>query len=159
MGLLIAGVFALVLVTGAAQAGAGVSPRVLQFKLVNVQNQGWTGPYWNRHTTPPTPAPVGEQAHLTGVVLNNIPQFGKAANAQVGRFLLECTIVTPAGDGMCNGIVHVPDGFFTIAGNGPFLDVSVRHYAVTGGIGPYAVAHGQMKTIRATEVAVVTLTP
>ena len=152
--------FSLFLTTGIVQAGAGDSTRVirvLQFRLVQIQNEGWTGPYWNRHTTPPTPVPVGEESHLSGIVLNNVAQFGKAANARVGRFLLDCTVVTRAGDGFCVGIVHVPDGFFTIAGNGPFVDASVRRYAITGGIGPYALSHGQMKTIRATEVATVTL--
>ncbi len=160
MRVLAACMFALVLTTGVVQAGAADSTqglRVLQFRLVHIQNEGWTGPYWNRHTTPPTPVPVGEEAHLSGIVLNNVAQFGKAANARVGRLLLDCTVVTRAGDGFCVGILHVPDGFFTIAGNGPFVDATVRHYAITGGIGPYALARGQMKTIRATEVATVTL--
>ena len=151
---------ALVFMIGAGQAGAGGSTkalRVLQFKLVHIQNQGWTGPYWNRDTNPPTPPPVGEQSHVTGVVLNNVAQFGHAANARVGRLLLDCTVSTVAGDGFCVGIVHVPDGFFTIAGNGPFVDTNVRHYAITGGIGSYAIARGQMTTTRSTEVATVTL--
>ena len=159
-GMLTACMLALVFTTGVGQAGTGGSTRVLrvlQLRLVHIQNQGWTGPYWNRHTNPPTPPPVGEQAHLAGIVFNNTAQFGQAANARVGRFLLDCTVLTRAGDGLCVGIVHVPDGFFTIAGNGPFLDASVRHYAITGGVGPYAIARGQMSTTRATEVARVTL--
>jgi hypothetical protein len=157
MGVISACTLGLLLTTGAVQAGAGNRAHVLQFRLVHIQNQGWTGPYWNRHTNPPTPAPPGEQAHITGIVLNNVEQFGQPANARVGRILLDCTVFTSAGDGLCVGIVHLPDGYFTIAGNGPFVDASVRYYAVTGGIGPYAIAHGQMKTIRATEVATVTL--
>ena len=142
--------FALVLTTGVGQAGAGGSNfklRVLQLRLVRIENQGWTGPYWNNDTSPPTPPPVGEEAHFAGLVFNNAAEFGKAANARVGRFLLDCTVSTEAGDGFCVGIVHVPDGFFVIAGNGPFVDASVRHYAVTGGVGAYSTSRGQMTTI------------
>jgi hypothetical protein len=154
-GALTACVLALVLMIGAAQAGAGGATRVLQLRLVELHNEGWTGPYWNRHTSPQTAPPVGEQAHIAGIVVNNVAQFGHSTNARVGRLGLDCTVLTKAGDGLCVGIVHVPDGFFTISGNGPFVDASVRHYAITGGIGPYANARGEMTTYRIGELAMV----
>ena len=41
-------------------------------------------------------------------------------------------------------IVHVPDGYLTISGNGGFVDGRVDHYAITGGVGPYANDRGQV---------------
>jgi hypothetical protein len=49
-------------------------------------------------------------------------------------------------DGNCLGIAHVPGGFFTFEGNG----VLGRHriaYSITGGVGAYAGARGQIKVV------------
>jgi hypothetical protein len=141
---LLVSVFAL----AAVQAGAAGPTRVLKLSLANVHFK-WTGEYWNAHTNPPTPPPIGEQVHFTGVVYNGAAQFGKAAKARVGRIVIDCTVVAIPTDGLCTGIVHVPDGFFTIAGNAPFTKPNVRHYAITGGIGPYVSARGELTTTRA----------
>ena len=138
-GVLTACTVGLVLMIGVVQAGAAAPTRVLKLNLVHVQF---------RLIYPP--APIGETAYFTGIVFNNAAQFGKPANARVGRLLLECTVfAAPPEDGVCTGIVHVPDGFFTIEGNGPYATSSVRHYAITGGVGPYANVRGEMTTTRA----------
>jgi hypothetical protein len=146
LGIVMVGMLGLVLMLGAPSAGAAGPTRVLKLQLSHVQGQ-WTGPYWNRHTTPETPPPVGEQVNVTGLVVNDAVLFGKATGARVGRILLECTVLAES-DGLCTGIVHVPDGFFTIAGNGPFSKATLRHYAITGGSGAYANARGEMTTNR-----------
>jgi hypothetical protein len=152
-GVLIACVLGLIITIGVAQAAATGSNRALKLQLVHVTYK-WTGPYWNRHTNPPTPPPIGETAMYTGIVHNNAAQFGKAANARVGRILFQCTVLTEPTDGLCTGIVHVPDGFFTIAGNGPFMPATVRHYAITGGVGRYANERGVFTTTRSVSGAI-----
>ena len=44
----------------------------------------------------------------------------EGANARFGLIVLDCTVLTRAGDGLSVGIVYVPDGFVTIAGNWTF---------------------------------------
>lgn len=150
--------FGIGLASGVAQAGAAGPARVLALRLSHVQVV-WTGPSWNRDTNPPTPPPIGEQAQITGLVYNEAAQFGKAGNAQVGRIVLSCTVVAIPTDGLCAGMIHVPDGFFTIAGNGPFVGANVRRYAITGGIGPYANARGELKTSGAGDASVILYSP
>ncbi len=158
-GALIACALGLIISVGVGQASATGPNRTLRLHLENVTYQ-WTGPYWNRDIDPVPP--VGETAMLTGIVANTAAQFGKTADARVGRILLECTVLAEPTDGLCTGIVHVPDGFFTIAGNGPFVPATARHYAITGGVGFYASERGEFTTSRSTSGAViaqVTLSP
>ena len=89
--------------------------------------------------------PVGSEEIFTGRLYNERAQFGHPRGAVVGRFSLDCTVVSAVPDGICQGIAHVPDGFFTFAGNGPFTQTEVRNYAVTGGVGPYQAARGEFR--------------
>ena len=86
---------------------------------------------------------VGSTAALTMRIANASEQFGKPAGTTVGRILLDCRLLSVPSDGLCTGIVHVPNGYFLIGGNGPFT-TGPRHYAITGGIGPYANARGEV---------------
>jgi hypothetical protein len=47
-------------------------------------------------------------------------------------------------DGVCSAIAHVPNGYFTFGGDGLFAGAHVDHWAVTGGVGPYANDRGQI---------------
>src|SRR5262245_26780636 len=86
---------------------------------------------------------VGSHFAITLSLFNQGRQYGKPTGARVGRMLIDCTVLAEKPDGLCNGIAHVPDGFFTFSGSGPFTRAKVKHWAITGGIGPYAV-DGQM---------------
>ena len=117
----------------------------------------WAGEAWAPHpvtSTPPlilrfrlgpitatssttTPLPVGSRIAITAVLSNRGRQFKKPSGAVVGRMLIECTVLVATPDGICAGIAHLPDGFFTFAGSGPFTRSTVKHWAITGGIGPY----------------------
>jgi hypothetical protein len=125
---------------GVADGGTAGSKRVLEFGEIHVR------------ATPAglaadsTAAPVGSTLAIKGLLVNNTPQFGKPRGAVVGRILLGCTVLSVPLDGICTGIVHVPDGFFTIAGNGPFTGTSLRYYAITGGVGAYANDRGELET-------------
>ena len=94
-------------------------------------------------------------------------QFGKPSGAKVGHVLLQCTVLLvdvpqQTIDGICSGIAHVPDGFFTFGGNGGFTNGHVSYYDITGGVGPYANDRGQIKVVNAangSSNATVTLYP
>ena len=88
--------------------------------------------------------PVGAREEFTGLLYNDVPQFGKPYSVRIGRILVDCAVLTEAPDGLCTGIAHVPDGYFIFAGNGPFTPTLTRHYAITGGVGPYADARGEI---------------
>ena len=129
------------LIFGAAQAGAAGSTTVLKFRNGNQTAVG-VGFNINSNAAPP----IGSQYVVTITLLNAAPQFGKPTGARIGRVLLDCTILsvsTANGDGICSGIAHVPDGYFTFGGSGSFGN---GYFAITGGVGPYAQARGEIKT-------------
>jgi hypothetical protein len=138
LGALTACVLAFVLMIGVIPAGANGSTRVLKL-LVNYVEVTGVGFNVNSNAIPP----VGSTEVFTGILFNNASQFGKPDGRRVGRVLLDCVVLTETPDGVCTGIAHVPDGFFTLVGNGPFTKYWVRHYAITGGIGPYANERGE----------------
>ena len=150
LGLLTACALGLALTLAAAQGSAARAPSVaLYAPHVSLT---WIMP--GREAGPATGAAstIGSSAILSARVYNLSPQFGKPARTAVGRLLLQCTVLDVPTDGNCTGIVHLPNGFFLIGGNGPFVP-SPRHYAITGGIGAYAGASGEL-TITTTPKAV-----
>jgi hypothetical protein len=143
-GMLTACVFGLMLVNGVVQAGAVRPGEVLKFHASN-QTQAAVGFNINSNTAPP----VGSEFITTLVLHNAAPQFGKPAGAQIGRALIDCTILSvnsPNGDGICSGIAHLPDGYVTFGGNGAFSNGKHGFWAVTGGVGHYAHDRGQLRT-------------
>jgi hypothetical protein len=148
----------LVLMVGGVQAGAAGSPRVLKF--YDPPGVSTTvGFNANSNAAPPIGA-----SQVVQVVLENVgSQFGKPSGTKVGRGLLDCTILAvnpPNGDGVCSGIAHVPNGYFTFGGNGIFQNNKVNLWAITGGVGPYANARGQIavkNNANGSSVATVTL--
>jgi hypothetical protein len=79
--------------------------------------------------------PLGSQFVLTAVLYNAAPQFGKPTGARIGRVLVDCTflaVTPPNGDGVCSGVAHVPDGYFTFGGSGGFSSTKYGYWAVTG---------------------------
>ena len=140
-GMLIACVLSLVLSIGVVQASAAGSPRVMAFVSHHVLIT-WV-PVGGKGSPADVVSTVGSSAVLTARFQNRTAQFGKAPGTAVGRILLDCRVLNVPTDGLCTGIVHVPDGYFLIGGTGPFVP-SPRHYAITGGVGPYANARGQV---------------
>ncbi len=81
---------------------------------------------------------------------NHGPQFGKPSGTAVGHVLIQCTVLSqsPTIDGVCSGIAHVPNGYFTFGGDGIFQNgAKPNRWAITGGIGPYANARGQIVVV------------
>jgi hypothetical protein len=141
MGLLTGCVLTLVFSIGAVQSGAAGSPRVLTFASHDVLVT-WFGPQ-GKGSPAYAATKIGSTAILTARIYNRTTQFGKPPGTAIGRLLLDCSVLNIPADGLCTGIVHVPDGYFMIGGNGPFV-TSPRRYAITGGVGPYANARGQL---------------
>jgi hypothetical protein len=142
LGVLTGCVFGLVLMIGAVQAGAAAPTTVLTFySPPGAQTPIGFNP--NSNTAPPIGA-----SQVVEVVLENVgSQFGKPSGTKVGRALLDCTILAVGGqnvDGVCSGIAHVPNGYFTFGGDGIFQNNHVNLWAVTGGVGPYANDRGQI---------------
>lgn len=125
---------------GAGSAAAAGSPTVLMFH--NTPGQftpiGFDA---NSNAIPP----VGSSYVITVVLINTASQFGKPSGTRVGRVILRCTVLTAGGDGLCDGIAHVPNGYFLFAGNGGLGNANVNYYAITGGVAGYANARGQIK--------------
>lgn len=140
------------LMVGVVQAGANGSTQVLKF-----YSKGQTtgiGFNVNSNAAPP----LGANFVISGPLKNIGTQFGKPSGAIVGHFLLECTVLSETAeslDGLCNGIAHVPNGYITFGGNGPFAATKTNYYAITGGVGPYANDRGEIKSLNS--VATVTL--
>jgi hypothetical protein len=149
----------LVLMIGVVQAGAAGSTQVLKFNSPPSQETaiGFNG---NSNAFPPVGASIG----LHVILQNAVPQFGKPVGATVGRVVIQCTVLieltAQSGDGICNGIAHIPNGFITIEGNGGFANNAVNYWAITGGVGPYANDRGAIQVTNhknGTSTAVVTL--
>jgi hypothetical protein len=143
-GVVCACVLGLVLLVGVVQAGAAAPTRVLKFTNASTN---FSGIGFNANSAPIWP--VGARLAITLRIKNDGAQFGKPSGAIVGRVLIECTVLAQTGrsvDGNCFGIAHVPDGFITFEGNGPLSNENVNHWAITGGVGPYADARGQIRT-------------
>ncbi len=139
LGALVACVLGLALMIGAAGAGAAGPARTLKFLDIHIRYT----PVGFSATSSAVP-PVGSTEVFTGLLENYDAQFGKPMGTHVGRIGLACTVLSSAPDGLCTGIAHVPDGFFTFVGNGPFTNSTVRHYAITGGVGAYARTRGEI---------------
>jgi len=135
-----------VFAVGALQAGAAAPTRVLKFNDPAGTTTG-IGFDFNSNAVPP----VGSHFVITVRLQNGTSQFGKPAGATVGRALLDCSILsepTPEmPDGNCVGIAHVPDGFITFDGWPFAADNGPQHYAITGGVGPYATDRGQIVSV------------
>ena len=138
-GALTACLLALVLMIGTAGAGAASPTRTLKFLDIHIRYTA-VGFAASSTATPP----IGSTEVFTGLLENYNAQFGKPMGAHVGRIGLDCTVLSTAPDGLCTGIAHVPDGFFTFVGNGPFTNSNVRHYAITGGVAAYVEARGEL---------------
>ena len=139
LGVLTACVLGLALLVGVVQAGAAGSTQVLKFRNGKTSFMGVGFDANNPNAIPP----IGGQFVIRIRLVNAAPQFGKPVGAIVGRVLLDCTILsvdTPNGDGVCSGIAHVPNGYFTFGGNGAFNNAKVNYYAITGGVAAYAPA-------------------
>ena len=153
LGVLMACMVGLVLITGAIQAGAAGATQVLKFHTGH-RTETAVGFEINSNVPPP----IGSQFVLTAALYNAAPQFGKPTGARIGRVLADCTFLAqtpPNGDGVCSGIAHLPNGYFTFDGSGGFSSTKYGYWAITGGVGPYANDRGQLRTGGST--AVVTL--
>jgi hypothetical protein len=146
LGMLAGCTLGLVLTMGVVQASAQGSTTVLKFADSATQFEGIGFDASNPNAIPPVGASEVVLIHLR----NAAEQFGKPAGAIVGRVLLDCTVlvVNPSGlDGLCNGIAHVPNGFFTFGGNGGLSNAHVNYFDITGGVGPYANDRGEIKVV------------
>ena len=136
------------LMIGVVQAGAAGTTQVLRFYDSGSQVAGVGFDANNPNAIPP----VGGSLVITVRLKNIGSQFGKPSGTTVGRVLLDCTVLAvnmsaQSLDGVCSGIAHVPDGYFTFGGNGGFSNARVNYYAITGGVGPYANDRGQIKVV------------
>jgi hypothetical protein len=162
LGVLGGALIGVVLLVGVAQAGAAGSLKVLKFTSPPAAVNGIGFNANAQNAIPPLGSSIAIRVRLENVG----SQFGKPSGAVVGRALLQCTVLTDFAatrtvDGLCNGIAHVPDGFFTFEGNGGFSNANVNFYAVTGGVGPYASDRGWIKVVNhknGSSSATVTLT-
>jgi hypothetical protein len=142
-----------IVLASATMAGAASNPTVLHFRV------GGAGEHAIGVNLNAGSPPVGSEVAIIGALYNTTAQFGKPSGAAVGRILLDCTVlVSSPADGLCLGILHVPNGFLTFGGNGPFTTYSVDHYGVTGGDGPYAFARGELTVVRHAEGGLLTVT-
>ncbi len=152
----------LALMIGVVQAGAQGSPTVLKFYDAHSTDIGVGFDSNNQNAVPPIGSSI-----VTTLELQNIgSQFGKPSGTTVGRVALQCTVLVENSpqdiDGICSGIAHVPNGFFTFGGNGGFVNGRVVYFDITGGDGPYANDRGQIKVVNTANGgsdATVTLTP
>lgn len=138
----------LMLMLGVVQAGATAPTKVLKFYDPPAVATG-VGFDLNSNTPPP----VGGSEVIQTLLKNVGSQFGKPSGTTVGHVLLDCTVLSvnaAAGsvDGICTGIAHVPNGYFTFDGNGIFAqNGKANHYAITGGVGAYADDRGEIKVV------------
>jgi hypothetical protein len=136
-----------VLAAGALQAGATGSATVLRFAD---SPSAAVGIGFNANDPNAIP-PIGSSIDIQLRLRNATAQFGKAAGAIVGRVLLQCTVLAENSpndiDGICSGIAHVPNGFFTFGGNGGFSNARINYFDITGGVGPYADERGQITVV------------
>lgn len=148
------------LAVGVVQAGAASPSKVLKFD--DTPTVATSVGFDPNSSAPP---PIG--AHqIIGLRLENAgSQFGKSTGTKVGRVLIDCTVMSVDAarelvDGNCFGIAHVPNGFFTFEGNGGLTGARIAHWAVTGGVGPYADDRGEITVVNnanGSSVATVTL--
>lgn len=137
----------LALISGALQAAAAGGTTVLRFQDATSNATGVGFDANNPNAIPP----VGSSIVITIRLKNAAAQFGKPTGAIVGRVLLQCTVLSVNSPqdiaGVCSGIAHVPNGFFTFGGNGGFGNTPVNYFAITGGVGPYADDRGEIKVV------------
>jgi hypothetical protein len=138
------GGIALLLIAGVAQAGARNPTRVLRFyDTVGVDTLVGS---------PNGKPAIGGEDILTLRLRNIGTQFGRPKGTTIGRALMTCTVMLVdrtkgTYDGNCAGIAHVPGGFFTFEGNGALGKHRIAYYAITGGVGAYADARGQIEVV------------
>ncbi len=136
------GCLGLVLMVAALPAAAAGSTQVLKFEnTAGVQTSIGFSPTSN------APPPIGASQVVSVVLRNTVPQFGKPAGAAIGHVHIDCTVLSVGGqsvDGTCSGIAHVPNGYLTFGGDGIFQNNRVNLWAITGGVGPYAFARGEI---------------
>ncbi len=144
---------------GTTPAGATGPAKVLKF-----ENSAATVTLVGASTDPNTAPPIGASEVIALVLRNSGAQFGKPSGTAVGHVLIQCTVLSvnpPNGDGVCSGIAHVPNGYFTFGGDGIFQNnAKPNHWAITGGVGPYSNDRGQIKVVNhsnGTSSATVTL--
>jgi hypothetical protein len=146
-GALTASVIAAVLSFGALQAEAQGATTVLKFYDAT---STFTGVGFDANNPNAVP-PLGSSFIITIVLKNIGSQFGKPSGTKIGRVLIECTVLTENTpqdlDGYCNGIAHVPNGFFTFAGDGALTNARISYFGITGGAGTYADDRGQIKVV------------
>jgi hypothetical protein len=147
MGALVVVMLGLLSVAGAGQAGAAGGTTVLKFHNTT---SDFTGIGFNANDPNAVP-PVGASFVITIKLKNIGTQFGKPSGTTVGRVLLDCNVLavnSPTNlDGICDGIAHVPNGFFTFEGTGGLSNAKITRFAITGGVGPYASSRGQIKVV------------
>src|SRR5579871_743156 len=134
-------------VVGAGQAGATGGTTVLKF---HDATSNFTGIGFNSNDPNAVP-PIGASFDISIRLANVGTQFGKPSGTIVGRVLLDCTVLVENSatdsDGICMGIAHVPNGFFTFEGNGGLRNQSVSRFAITGGAGAYSTSRGQIVVV------------
>jgi hypothetical protein len=130
---------------GTVAAGAAGAPTVLKFSNSPSSAVGIGFDANDPNAVPPVGSSIAIQLKLR----NAVAQFGKPVGAIVGRVLLQCTVLQENSaqdeDGVCSGIAHVPNGYFTFGGNGGFTNARVNYFDITGGVGPYANDRGEIK--------------
>jgi hypothetical protein len=102
--------------------------------------------------TPPKGTSLGDHVDFTDKLLNAVPQFGKAANEEVGTDKGTMTF-TGSHTARLEGEAVLPDGKITFAGDvtlAPNLSISVP---VTGGTGKYENASGTLLVGKGTKRA------
>jgi len=151
LGALVAAAFGLMGALGASALGATDATTVLKF---HDASSTFTGIGFNANDPNAVP-PIGGSFVITIKLENVGTQFGKPSGTTVGRVLLDCTVMAESSpeslDGICNGIAHVPNGFFTFEGNGGLSNQKITHFAITGGVGPYASSRGQIRVVNNTD--------
>src|SRR5262249_14009992 len=94
-----------------AVPATGPGELVVRFSLTDVRTTGIG------YDTSAVGAPsVGSRFVITASLSNRGRQYGKPAGTRVGRLRIECTVLTDTPDGLCAGIAHLPDGYFTFSG-------------------------------------------
>jgi len=125
---------------GLASAGAvSAAPRAAAprtFTVLSVQKQFTTVPQISK-TSPPR---IGDRMIFNDVDYNRVAQFGKPAGARIGTTDNLCTIVSMS-ELQCTLVAHVPTGALVATGS-VNVNSHVTNFAITGGVGSFAGAHG-----------------
>jgi hypothetical protein len=119
-------------VLAATASGAPSTPRTITF--VGIQQ---------RFIAPPEPT-LGDRMLFTSALYNHESAFGKPAGARVGHAEGVCTVTSNKPPAVqCTFTAHVPNGQFVAMGDGD-PGGHVSRWAIVGGLGAYASAHGTL---------------